>query len=239
MDLPREIDNYRNAILGNPPRVNSKIIHYWNTRIVPANLYGLGEQGAYKYLSKYGGKFGEKTLILYAIQAEIEQQMKMADGFWKKAYEAKKKKDFSVMGPKSLKVFISHASEDEAAVLQLANYLKADGFDPWLSEERLIPGQNWELEIENALRTSDSILLCFSEKSSRKEGFVQREFKRAMKYQEEKPDGVIFTIPVRFDKSEIPFSYRSLQWVDFPSNYKSLLAALKNRKNQLSIKDMK
>jgi hypothetical protein len=81
------------------------------------------------------------------------------------------------------------------------------------------------------------ILLCFSEKSINKEGFVQREFKRAMKYQEEKPEGVIFTIPVRFDKSEIPFSYRELQWVDFPSNYKQLVRALESRKNQLYAKD--
>ena len=84
---------------------------------------------------------------------------------------------------KKLIVFLSHASEDKPAVRLLAKRLKDDGFDPWLDEERLLPGQNWELEIEQALRKSQVILLCFSEKSVGKEGFVQREFKRAMKYQ--------------------------------------------------------
>lgn len=237
MYLTREVEDYRNEILANPPKVPAKIFDNWWNHIVTGNLYSLGERGAYVYITRSGGKFGEKTLVHYALQAEIENQPDMARGFWKRAYEAKKKKDNLSMKPKSLKVFLSHASEDEPAVLQLASRLKDDGFDPWIYEEQLLPGQNWELEIENALRKSDVILLCFSEKSINKEGFVQREFKRAMKYQEEKPEGVIFTIPVRFDKSKIPFSYRGLQWVDFPSNYKQLVTALKSRENQLYAKD--
>ena len=78
---------------------------------------------------------------------------------------------------KKLRIFLSHASEDKPAVRRLSKRLKDDDFDPWLDEERLLPGQNWELEIEIALRSSDAILLCFSEKSVGKEGFVQREFK--------------------------------------------------------------
>jgi TIR domain-containing protein len=70
---------------------------------------------------------------------------------------------------KKLIVFLSHASEDKPAVRLLAKRLKDDGFDPWLDEERLLPGQNWELEIEQALRKSQVILLCFSEKSVGKE----------------------------------------------------------------------
>jgi hypothetical protein len=137
---------------------------------------------------------------------------------------------------KKLLVFLSHASEDKSAVRRLSKRLKDDGFDPWLDDERLLPGQNWELEIEEALRKSDVILLCFSEQSVGKEGFVQREFKRARKYQEEKPEGTIFTIPVRFDQCEIPFSYRELQWVDFPANYHKLVSALESRSAKLSNK---
>jgi hypothetical protein len=237
MYLPREIEDYRNEILANPPKVPAKIFDNWWNHIVTGNLYSLGEKGAYVYITRSRGKFSEKTLVHYALQAEIENQPDMARGFWKRAYEAKKKKDNSTMISKSLKVFLSHAREDKPAVRQLSRRLKDAGFDPWLAEERLLPGQNWELEIEKALRASDVILLCFSEKSVNKEGFVQREFKRAMKYQEEKPEGVIFTIPVRFDQSEIPFSYRELQWVDFPSNYEQLVAALEYRKNQVYAKD--
>jgi hypothetical protein len=237
MYLPREVEDYRNQILANPPKIPAEIVDNWWNRIVPANLYSLGEKGADIYITKYGGKFSEKTLIHYALQAGREMQPDMARGFWKRAYEAKEKKAHLTMKPKPLRVFLSHAREDKPVVRQLSNRLKDDGFDPWLDEERLLPGQNWEWEIEKALRESDVILLCFSEKSINKEGFVQREFRRALKYQEEKPEGVIFTIPVRFDGSEIPFSYRELQWVDFPASYKQLVIALQSRKDQLSAKD--
>jgi hypothetical protein len=131
--------------------------------------------------------------------------------------------------PKKLRVFLSHASEDKPAVRRLCKRLKADGFDPWLDEQRLLPGQDWSLEVEKAMRASDAILLCFSGLSVAKEGYVQREYKRAMQYQQEKPEGTIFVIPVRLDACELPFSMRGIQWVDFPAGYDRLVLALDQR----------
>jgi hypothetical protein len=128
--------------------------------------------------------------------------------------------------PKQLLIFLSHASEDKPKVRNLCKRLRADGFDPWLDEERLLPGQDWSLEIEKALRASDAILLCFSSLSVQKEGVIQREYKRAMKIQEEKPEGAIFTIPVRLDDCEMPFFIRDLQWVDYPKDYDKVVMAL-------------
>jgi hypothetical protein len=130
---------------------------------------------------------------------------------------------------KKLLVFISHASEDNAAARRLTKRLKDDGFDPWLDLERLLPGQDWNLEIEKAMRESGAILLCFSEESVSKEGYVQKEYKRAMRIQEEKPEGTIFVIPVRLDNCEIPFSLREIQWVDYPDGYEKLVTALSLR----------
>lgn len=126
-------------------------------------------------------------------------------------------------------VFLSHASEDKAKVRNLCKRLKADGFDPWLDEERLLPGQDWKLEIEKAMRASGAILVCFSSVSVAKEGFVQREYKRALNIQEEKPEGTIFMIPVRLDDCEVPLSFRGAQWVDVPKDYEKLSAALNLR----------
>lgn len=128
-----------------------------------------------------------------------------------------------------LKVFISHASEDNVAAKRLAKRLKEDGFDPWLDLERLLPGQDWNLEIEQAIRGSDATLLCFSDVSVKKEGYIQREYKRAMKYFEEKPMGTIFVIPIRLDDCEMPHFIRDLQWVDYPKDYDRLVKALEIR----------
>ncbi|MCI0556117.1 MAG: toll/interleukin-1 receptor domain-containing protein [Anaerolineae bacterium] len=135
---------------------------------------------------------------------------------------------------KKLLIFLSHASQDKAPVRELCEKLKADGFDPWLDEERLLPGMNWDMEIEKALRASDAILLCFSELSVQKEGYIQREYKRAMRYQEEKPDGTIYVIPVRLDKCDVPYFIKEIQFVDYPGDYDRLVISLNLRSGKLA-----
>jgi len=130
---------------------------------------------------------------------------------------------------RKLLIFLSHASQDKRQVRTLYKRLQEDGFDPWLDEERLLPGQDWDLEIEKALRLSDAILLCFSSLSVAKEGYIQREYKRAMRYLEEKPEGTIYVIPVRLDDCELPHFIREIQWVDYPDDYDKLVVALNLR----------
>ncbi|MBK8619175.1 MAG: toll/interleukin-1 receptor domain-containing protein [Anaerolineales bacterium] len=141
------------------------------------------------------------------------------------------------MPKKKLLVFLSHASEDKIKVRKLFKRLKEDGFDPWMDKDRLLPGQDWKFEIEQALSKSDAILLCFSENAVSKESFIQREFKRAMEYQEEKPEGEIFVIPVRLDHCDVPQFIEDRQWVDFPTQYKKLVLALTKRQKSLAIKN--
>ena len=46
-----------------------------------------------------------------------------------------------------LKVFLCHAHADRDPVRGLYTRLTQDGVDAWLDKEKLLPGQNWELEI--------------------------------------------------------------------------------------------
>jgi len=50
-----------------------------------------------------------------------------------------------------LKVFFSHAHADREAVKSLYDRLIADGVDAWLDKEKLLPGQDWELEIRKVV----------------------------------------------------------------------------------------
>jgi len=52
---------------------------------------------------------------------------------------------------KQLLVFISHVSEDKAAAKRLTQHLKEDDFGPWLDLNRLLPGQDWNIQIEEAM----------------------------------------------------------------------------------------
>jgi hypothetical protein len=51
-----------------------------------------------------------------------------------------------------LKVFLCHAHADRDAVRGLYIRLTKDGVDAWLDKEKLLPGQDWELEIRKAVR---------------------------------------------------------------------------------------
>jgi hypothetical protein len=64
---------------------------------------------------------------------------------------------------RKLRVFLCHASQDKPIVRELYQRLLAEGWiDPWLDEEKLIPGQDWDMEIEKALETADAVILCLS-----------------------------------------------------------------------------
>ncbi|MDO4430154.1 MAG: toll/interleukin-1 receptor domain-containing protein [Lonepinella koalarum] len=74
----------------------------------------------------------------------------------------------------SLKVFISYAKEDQKIAIQYYEWLETEGFMPWLDIKKLKGGQNWELEITRAFKSSHVIILLMSSKSVSKRGFVQR-----------------------------------------------------------------
>ncbi|HPP63298.1 MAG TPA: toll/interleukin-1 receptor domain-containing protein [Anaerolineales bacterium] len=50
-----------------------------------------------------------------------------------------------------LKVFLCHAHADRDRVHALYDRLTTDGVDAWLDKEKLLPGQDSELEIRKAV----------------------------------------------------------------------------------------
>ena len=121
-------------------------------------------------------------------------------------------------------VFICYAREDEAFARQLYADLQQAGASPWMACEDILPGQNWEHEIQQALRRSTYVLVLLSSHSISKRGYVRKEIKQALDTLEEFPPSQIYLIPVRLDDSE-PLDERlhKIQWVDLwpASAYKS------------------
>lgn len=131
----------------------------------------------------------------------------------------------------SLRVFLCHASNDKPVVRELYRRLRADGFEPWLDEEDLLPGQKWQDEIPKAVRDSDIVLVCLSQHSINKTGYVQKEIKFALDIADDQPDGTIFLIPLRLEQCDVPERLSHLQWVNFydKGGYVRLLRALRKR----------
>jgi len=136
-----------------------------------------------------------------------------------------------------LRVFLCHASGDKLAVRDLCQRLKSPSVDVWLDEEQLLPGQDWDLEIRQAVRRSDVVLVCVSRASLTKAGYVQKEIRDALDIAEQQPEGTLFLIPVRLEECEMPDRLRRWLWVDlFQSfGYERLVRALQVRRESLGI----
>jgi hypothetical protein len=141
---------------------------------------------------------------------------------------------------KPLKIFLCHSSGDKAQVQPLHDFLLKSGAAPWLDSEQLLPGQDWNLEINKALDDSDVILLCLSKKSVDKEGYVQREMRVALDRALEMPEGRIFLIPARLEECELPRRLQSYQWVDMFTNggMDKLIKSLNIRAKQVKARQL-
>jgi formylglycine-generating enzyme required for sulfatase activity len=141
-----------------------------------------------------------------------------------------------------LRIFLCHSSSDKPTVRELYQKLSTEGWiDVWLDEEKLLPGQDWNYEIELALDKSDAVIVTLSTDSVSKEGYVQKELRFALDIALEKPEGTIFILPVRLDDCERPRRLRSIQGIDyFPPEsrelaYARLRQSLKLRAQALKI----
>jgi len=143
---------------------------------------------------------------------------------------------------RQLKVFLCHASDDKPTVRELYHQLCAEGWlDVWLDEEKLLPGQEWDLEIEKAVEEADVVLVTLSTHSVDKEGYIQRELRFVLNIADQKPEGAIFIIPIRLNDCPAPRRLRNWQYVDyFPEDrrkwaYERILQSLKLRAERLGI----
>jgi hypothetical protein len=143
---------------------------------------------------------------------------------------------------RKLNVFLCHSSQDKPIVRELYQRLISENWiDPWLDEEKILPGQDWNYEIEKAVERADVVLVCLSNKSVTKEGYVQRELRLVLDLALTKPDETIFLIPLRLEDCQAPRRLQTWQYEDyFPKERRNrahdrLLASLRIRANALHV----
>ena len=137
---------------------------------------------------------------------------------------------------RKLRVFLCHASQDKPIIRELYRRLNADGWiDPWLDEEKLLPGQDWNLEIEKVVEDADAVIVFLSDNSVTKEGYIQKELRKIMNVAEEKPDGTIYIIPVRLSNCPLPRRFQTWQYENYFPREK-VIDAYKRIRKSLSLR---
>jgi len=120
-------------------------------------------------------------------------------------------------------VFISYSRKDSSFINQLVADLQKAGLDVWYDVSHIAGGARWRSEIENALRSSQYVIVVLSPDSIVSE-WVEREFLFSSNLRRK-------IIPVMYRACEIPLNYVDLNYIDlqgenYGRNFRQLLKAL-------------
>ncbi len=111
-------------------------------------------------------------------------------------------------------VFLSYARADEAEVKEMYVRLQQRGLRPWMDTIDILPGEDWELAISEAIRKADCFIPCLSKRSYNKRGAIQKEIKQALDIWLEMLGNDIYLIPVRFEACDMPPRLAKFQRAD-------------------------
>jgi len=121
--------------------------------------------------------------------------------------------------------FISYSSVDaEDFVIRLYNELKAGppSIPVWLDKRDIKPGQDWDKQIAEAIRTCDNLIFVMTHDSVEDRSVCKPEWTRALKYK--KP---IIPVLLHAD-ADIPFRLENRQHINFTDDFNIALAELRN-----------
>lgn len=124
--------------------------------------------------------------------------------------------------PAAPRVFISHASEDKAFVVDFATRLRERGVDAWLDRWEILPGDSLvEKVFEQGIAKARAIIVVVSRASVVKP-WVREELNVAVA---RKIDAVSKLIPVVIGDCEVPESLRATVWekIDDLTSYEASL----------------
>jgi len=140
-----------------------------------------------------------------------------------------------------LRVFLGHSPRDQSIARELYRRLKAEGWmDVWFIETRLLPSQDWDVEIRKGVENTDVVIILHSERSIEKENYFYPGVTFVLDLLHGKPSRSVSVIALRLDDHML-IDQKIWRVVDyFPksrreSAYQGLLENLKHRAEQLDL----
>jgi GAF domain-containing protein/ActR/RegA family two-component response regulator len=141
--------------------------------------------------------------------------------------------------PTPLKVFLCYSKQDKDKVSLVYEKLNEQKYiEPFLDDYNILGGLPWEQEIERQVKNSDVVIVCLSEKSLTRDGYIHKELKVALDTAERKPEGTIYIIPLRLENCKVPDRLSRWQWIDYfdesGQGFHKLMQSLRKRAEDLN-----
>lgn len=120
-------------------------------------------------------------------------------------------------------IFFSYSRDDSRFAFELAKELRAAGANVWLDQLDIDAGEKWDIAIENALQTANTLLVILSKTSVASENVMDE-----VSFAIEKRKNVV---PVLMEECDIPFRLSRFHYADFSTDHtigmKTLIRSLK------------
>ena len=134
-------------------------------------------------------------------------------------------------------IFLSYAKEDSAKVGDIYKKLKVAGYQPWMDKHDILPGQDWQFQIKNAVSLCHVAIIFLSSKSVSKTGYVQVELSEFLEQRKRRPEGSIYLIPVRLDPCIVPVRMSDLHYTDLfeADGWDGVISSLEKAKREQAL----
>lgn len=117
------------------------------------------------------------------------------------------------------KLFISYAHEDIGIAKRICQDLKRYGLDVWIDYDNVLPGQKWQVAIEDVIKQSSYCLALLSSYSITGNGGLQKEIKSVLEILEQNFETEIHLITIRLDECEPSLKTSDIYCIDlFPES---------------------
>jgi hypothetical protein len=115
----------------------------------------------------------------------------------------------------SNRVFIIYAHEDHPQARAVADWLRTEGFSPWLDLEQIEPGSQWRQVIRSALSESGAALVLVSDHLDPSVGQVADEIRTARAILHSRDKQLSPVLPVLIGHGHPPSIIADIQAVQF------------------------
>jgi len=114
-------------------------------------------------------------------------------------------------------VFLSHASQNQETASRIREVLTAHGVPVWFSPHHLVGGQEWQIEIGEALKRCDWFLVLLTPEA-RDSMWVERELNFALREQKYRGK-IIPLLLVPGDYDPLSWTLADFQHIDFTGDF--------------------